>query len=220
MRPVTRGAAPPGTTTYEEMRPTLLARLGRYCSYCEFPVQHGPHAEHIIPKDLYEAHRDDWCNLLVACSYCNGHKGKTRPAPHAVDEYLWPTRDNTARAFHYRDVIPQVDSTLARPHQALAARTRGLVQLGLPDDERARRRAAAHQLAQRYLHRLPTSPDRTLAEDAVVDLAVASGFFSVWMEVFAAHPAIRRRLIDAFPGTAQDCYDAHALPQPRPGGRV
>ncbi len=85
MRPVERGDAPPGATTFDEMRPTLLDRLGRYCSYCEYPVKHAPHGEHIIPKDKFPAWEHRWDNLAVACSWCNGHKGKDRPAPDRVD---------------------------------------------------------------------------------------------------------------------------------------
>jgi hypothetical protein len=63
MRPVTRGDAPQGAKTYEEMRPTLIdERLGRHCSYCEFPVKHVPHAEYVIPKDRFPAWRDRWDN--------------------------------------------------------------------------------------------------------------------------------------------------------------
>ena len=55
--------------------------------------------------------------------------------------------------------------------------------------------------------------------EALVRLALATGFFSVWMEVFRDNPAIRNRLIDAFPGTRDSgCFDLQSsdLVQPAP----
>lgn len=63
-------------------------------------------------------------------------------------------------------------------------------------------------------------------EDAVIgeiitnELAPATGFFSVWMTVFSQHPEMRRGFINAFPGTAPDCFDADGAALARPNGRV
>ena len=221
MRPVTRGDAPPGATTYEEMRPALFDHLGRYCSYCEYPVKHVPHAEHVIPKARFPEWRDRWENLLVSCTYCNGHKGDARPEPAHVDDYLWPTRDNTARAFTYADIVPQIAAGLTRPVRDKAAMLRGMVRLGLPDDERANARAETFVLAQSFFSRMGSAPDAALLRETIIALALARGFFSIWMEVFATEALMRRALIDAFAGTAKDCFHpASTLPVPRPGGHV
>lgn len=53
-----------------------------------------------------------------------------------------------------------------------------------------------------------------------VELAVATGFWSIWMTVFEDDPEVRARLIRAFPGTAADCFDAATRPTRRPGGAV
>jgi hypothetical protein len=52
----------------------------------------------------------------------------------------------------------------------------------------------------------------------IANLALAHGFFSVWMTVFADDAAMRRALIEAFPGTATSCFDAEtcSLVSPRP----
>ena len=47
-----------------------------------------------------------------------------------------------------------------------------------------------------------------------------TGFFSVWMAVFADDREIRLGLIARMAGTAADCFDASGLPVPRPGGRI
>jgi len=203
------------------MRPTLLERVGRYCSYCEYPVRHVPHAEHVVPKDRFPEWRDRWDNLAVGCTYCNGHKGHELPRPEHLDDYLWPTRDNTARAFTYANVVPEVADGLSPLVRHQAAHLRGLVQLGIQEDERDKARAETFILAQRYFSQMRGAEDPVLLREAIVDLALAKGFFSVWMEVFASDQDMRRRLIDAFPGTAQDCFDrATSQPVARPGGRL
>ena len=40
------------------------------------------------------------------------------------------------------------------------------------------------------------------------------------MTVFAKDPDMRQRLIDAFPGTSNDCFDDQCNPIPRPGGAL
>jgi hypothetical protein len=217
--PVERGDAPVGPTTYEEMSPTLFDRLGKYCSYCEFPVVHVPHAEHIVPKKRFTAHRNLWTNLLVACSYCNAKKGHQRPPPEDVDAYLWPTRDNTSRAFEYPSGVPRVAAGVMEPARTMAAKLRGLVQLAVTSDARWKERAAVFAQAEGYRAKLTSAPDPTLLREALVDLAVAKGFFSVWMEVFAGDVPLRRALIKAFTGTASSCFSASTSPIERPGGR-
>lgn len=219
MRPVQRGAEPSGAKTYEAMRPTLVARLGCYCSYCELPVSHVPHAEHIVPKDRFPAWRDRWDNLLVSCTWCNSYKGDERPPPEKVDEYLWPTRDNTARAFSYASIIPRVSDMLEEPLRSRAARLRGLVRLAVTGDTRGKARAEAYNLAKRYASKLSSAKDPELLRESIVDIAVATGFFSVWMEVFSGDLVIRRGLIASFVGTARDCFEpATTAPVMRPGG--
>lgn len=221
MRPVDRGAPPANATTYEAMSSTLFARLGRYCSYCEFPLEHVPHAEHIVPKDRFPPYRDRWDNLLVACTWCNSHKGKVLPRPQDLADYLWPTIDNTARAFRYTNVIPVLDDSLPPAMRPKAARLQGCVELSISDDQRATKRAEVFVLAQRYRASLPNSPDPSLVREAIVDLAVATGFFSVWMEVFGGDTVMRQRFIDAFKGTATVCFDPRTtLPIQRAGGQV
>jgi hypothetical protein len=55
---------------------------------------------------------------------------------------------------------------------------------------------------------------------SIVEMARGWGFFSVWMTVFEDDPDLRLRLIDAFKGTASDCFDVVGTCIHRPGGRV
>lgn len=221
MRPVERGSAPAGLATYEEMSSPLLKRLGRYCSYCEYSVPHAPHVEHIVPKKAYPSWRNRWDNLLVSCTYCNSRKGSKKPTPADIDNYLWPTRDNTTRAFLYTNIVPEVNASLTPPLQNQAALLRGLVKLGALDDDRAKTRAEVFVRAQYYFSKMSHAPDVALLRETIVDLAVATGFFSIWIEVFATDVDTRRALIKAFLGTAQDCFDpVTTAPVARPGGRL
>ena len=67
---------------------------------------------------------------------------------------------------------------------------------------------------------LQTSPTDALRR-AIVRAARGHGFFSVWIAVFAGDSTMRRLLIEAFPGTAADCFDAQTgTVTPRPGNRL
>jgi hypothetical protein len=80
-------------------------------------------------------------------------------------------------------------------------------------------RNTAWQKAQRALERWQRCPSIDM-EEAILDQATDSGFFSVWMEVFQNVPTIRQKLIAAFPNTAQDCFDPQTLPIKRPNGKL
>jgi hypothetical protein len=71
------------------------------------------------------------------------------------------------------------------------------------------------QECKRELHAKPSDSIRAVIAKA----AIGHGFFSVWMTVFEDHPAVRKKLIQAFSGTAADCFDPKTtLPaSPRPG---
>ena len=76
MRPVDKGEAPDKAfKKYPEAEPYLEERLGAYCSYCEFPIQHVPEVEHKEAKGAGGAVLD-WENLLLSCKYCNTRKSK------------------------------------------------------------------------------------------------------------------------------------------------
>ncbi len=68
--------------------PTVRDKLWRMqktkCCYCERHIPRtgaGAHVEHFRPKERPEfaGQRNDWNNLLLACSDCNGNKGETFP---------------------------------------------------------------------------------------------------------------------------------------------
>lgn len=56
--------------------------------------------------------------------------------------------------------------------------------------------------------------------ETIVEVAVARGFFSVWMGVFVSDLPMLKLLIEGFRGTSSDCYDSNCLLVPRPNGNL
>ena len=236
MRPVTRGSIPliNGTPQvfeqYRQARNPLIARIGDYCSYCEMPCHEGPDVEHVRPKSGKAGHPDlelVWENFLLGCCYCNSIKGD-----QAVDvsQFYWPDRDNTFRPFRYeRDSVPQLALGLPRKNQLRAQRTLKLTGLdrepGHPNlshrDTRWIKRREAWGKARRARDRLKKISNQSMREQ-IVETATSTGFFSVWMTVFADEADMRKRFLKAFQGTSGlgECFDSNANPIPRPGGAI
>ena len=57
-------------------------------------------------------------------------------------------------------------------------------------------------------------------EDDIISRAKDKGHWSVWFTVFTGIDAVLLRLITAFPGTSEDCFDAnnHYAPIERNAG--
>jgi uncharacterized protein (TIGR02646 family) len=227
MRPVRRAASPFPTDldNYEDAKPSLVARLGRYCSYCERPIHTVLAVEHIQPKDL-EAYRNligRWENFLLACVNCNSCK-KTKDI--VLANVLLPDRDNTFAAFSYSadgSVIPAPDLGLGIKGKASKVlEVTGLdKKICMTQDEngkqvaldRVSQRMEAWAIAEVGRTDVLADPTNLAMRRFLIKLATATGFFSIWMTVFAAEPDIRNCLIDAFPGTRESgCFDETTQP--------
>lgn len=220
MRPVKKGLPHLYVcgTDYELARDGLLARLGKFCSYCERRLATGWAVEHIQPKDitLYPLLEKEWTNFLLACANCNSCKLCKDPG---LDNWLIPDRDNTFRALNYlKDGIVEAAPGPSFAHAELTISTLNLNKK-IPDvfDEedvllaldRRTQRMDAWLLAQRWRSkwdRLPSMDN----EDAINDLAVATGMFSIWLAAFHGVPTIWQRIITSFPGTEVACFDIPA----------
>lgn len=58
------------------------------------------------------------------------------------------------------------------------------------------------------------------AKTLIISTAMGYGFLSVWLTVFDAYPAVKLALIDAFPGTAKNCFDDIGKAVNRPGWTI
>ena len=220
MRPINRGQDPTlgehavVFRCYQDARPHLIGRLGEYCSYCEMHLDAALATEHVRPKSVDVESELEWGNLLLGCVNCNSTKGSRQVV---VEDYYWPDRHNTARA------IEQVAGGYIRPRASLSgeqrARAESTIRLtGLdkvPDekwgsDRRWINRYEAWDQAETFRRFLADSDTAALRE-AIKALAVAKGFFSVWMTVFRDDADMCERFIEAFNGTDSKCFDQNTF---------
>ncbi len=185
---------------YNKAKADLLERLGRYCSYCE---RRGDlHIDHVVPKSHRPDLEEKWTNMLLGCSNCNGTKSDNNRSRQG---YLWPDKDNTEAAFSYLpDGIVRVRNNLPGPIQRKAQRLFDLVGLGKSrtKDPRAKDlRRRDRREAWRTAEIARQNAKNGASVDMVITLAKATGFFSVWMAVFANEPQICSLLRNSFPGT-------------------
>jgi uncharacterized protein (TIGR02646 family) len=229
MRPVSKGAAPRAYAFYGEAIADLEAAIGDFCSYCERQIETHLAIEHVQPKSRRKSLLNDWSNFLLGCVNCNSSKGKRSVT---LDNFLWPDRDNTMRAFVYnRDGLVRVYGRLRQPNRQRAEATITLVGLdkvpGHPvrgrrptqADHRWRRRQEAFDLAERERDRLALQ-DTPVVRDLIADVAHGRGMFSIWMQVFAGDSDMRRRLRQRFIGTDAGSFDANEVLRRRMGGLV
>jgi len=237
MRPVTRGPVPQKRdgrdkqfTDYAQARGALIERLGEYCSYCEMQLDASLAVEHVRPKQppgadhVIAARALDWSNFLLACTNCNSTKGNDEVQ---LDDYLWPDRDNTYRGFKYGEGgVVSVSNQLDVDNKIKAAALIRLVGLdktpsvaSKASDRRWMNRREAWDMAQRAKERLARNDTEDFREQ-IVETAQPKGFWSAWMTVFQDDVDMLSRLINAFPGTCDTCFDAtnDYAPTVRQGG--
>ncbi|MGK0269578.1 MAG: hypothetical protein ACI88H_000210 [Cocleimonas sp.] len=253
MRPVRKGSSPidgdgdgdgdGDFNQYEDAKPELVSRLGLYCSYCERKIPTLLAVEHIEPKagDFGQSHLEKrWSNFLLACTNCNSCKGSKEVN---FKRLLFPDRDNSYYSYLYRqDGTIALNPALSVRQQVMARNTLRLVGLDKPlqiykdsNDEqvaldRSAQRMQAWANAQSAEEAIQQQPHNRLLKDMAVKLAVAEGFFSIWMSIFSTNNNMKKLLIKAFKGTEDSgCFDMATgnsiTPAPNPdnlahGGKV
>lgn len=219
MRPVRKGLSPVNGNfaKYKDAKPDLVSRLGAYCSYCERPINTMLAVEHIEPKDTNKALEKVWSNFLLACVNCNSCKGST---PVNVQDILLPDRDNTFSAYEYDyDGKISPSSSLNSQQNTLAQNTLELVGLDklcqdcrdsndkLVSFDRCAQRMEAIDIAQKALCNYQSLPQPQMI-NSIVQTALATGYFSIWMKVFDQEPKVKLRFIENFKGTGDSgCFN-------------
>ena len=236
MRPVIRGPWPKDENgdkvrykDYANARRELISRIGECCSYCEMHLDSALAIEHVQPKKpegatLPIVSRElDWNNFLLACTNCNSTKGNKDVE---MDEYFWPDRDNTFRAFHYAEGgVIEPAGFLSDDQKQMAESTIALTGLDKnpnaqnASDRRWNNRRECWDMANRAKERLKRN-DSVDLRDQIAETASAKGFWSVWMTVFENDSDMKKRLINAVPGTAKECWEEDFQPVHRPEGQV
>ena len=236
-----RGAAPQQRdyTDYDDAKPELVSRLGRFCSYCERAIATGLAVEHIQDKSTHKALIGRWTNFLLSCVNCNSCKS-TKQVDFA--KTLLPDRDNSYAAFDYTPdgrIIPSI--RLGQAQRKTAASLLALTGLDRRISETkdtneklialdgVSQRMETWLIAEEAERDVSNAPNNQALKKSVTNHAIATGHFSIWMTVFHHHVDIRKRLIDAFPGTRESgCFDpatAEPVRAPNPdalasGGKV
>lgn len=233
MRPVVRGECPKNRagndvrfSEYAKARRDMIARLGEYCSYCEMHLDSSLAIEHVKPKQPPGASAPlperelAWDNFLLSCTNCNSTKDNTDVV---LDDYLWPDQDNTFRALSYHE--GGIVKSVPGDWQDRADNIIKLVGLNKmldtaeASDRRWLNRKEAWDMATRAKERLARNDYEDMREQ-ILDTVTEKGYWSIWMTVFADDADMRRRFIEAMPGTCNDCFDPAQgyVPVPRPGG--
>lgn len=152
-----------------------------------------------------------------------------------LDVILLPDRDNTFAAFVYSadgKVAPAPG--LSAGLRKMADDTLGLTgldkKISVVHDEngkqvaidRVSQRMEVWAIAEEVRNAVLGNPGNISVRRLAVKLALAEGFFSIWMTIFEADVDMRNRLIDAFNGTRNSgCFDpgtSDPVPPPNPDG--
>ena len=224
MRPVDKGLPPRIYVDASDAQPDLVARLGRFCSYCDRFIAAAVHVEHKQPKHRHPGAALVWTNFLLACPNCNSCKGHPRIR---LKRYLWPDRDNTLRAFEYMPGgIVRASRAVPRCVRRKANRTIQLYGLDKvpggqvpPSDRDFRWQDRREQWDKAQTARLQLGEWDSPRQRNLIVSAATNGMFSVWWTVFAGDVDMRRRLRQAFLGTDTTSFDVTENAIVRPGGQ-
>lgn len=209
---------------YGDARPVLLANLGPYCSYCEQYFSNGTNlqTEHVQPKGYtvngvkpYDHLKTRWDNFLLGCQTCNGKGNKGSKDVVLTDIHL-PHRNNTYLSLQYREAGVVVPNPQLQG-QSLANAQALIDLLGLDKEEsdtdgRCGMRRAAWDKATCYLADYERGEIKL---PRLMDYIKIYGCWSIWFTVFIHHREVRQALVEDFPGTSRQCFDAAYLPIPR-----
>jgi uncharacterized protein (TIGR02646 family) len=211
MRPVNKNLYTQNKTTYSpygKAKDDLFSAIGNFCSYCEREGFHSAlDVEHIKDKYTYPSEELSWDNFLLSCKNCNSCKSTKE-----ITNVLLPDRDNTFEVFVYLEsgfiqCHPALTNEVKQKAQALI----DLVRLDrIPgrkgyngNDKLWQERKAKWELAQRYLKKYQLN-DCDI--ETIKDLALESGFWSIWMRAFENFPEVQKELINSFKGTRKEFF--------------
>lgn len=201
---------------YQNAKEPLCINFGQYCVYCEAPFcyERGLSIEHILPKDpkLGFSHlMYHWDNFLLGCPTCNdmGNKGNK---VMTSDTCHFPHLNNTYISLQYdKGGVVKANQALCGKSYDKANALLKLVGLdktpetSSPHDKRWNYRMTQWDIAERYKRKYENG---NVNLDCLIDYIKLAGCWSIWFTVFNGHDEVRRRLIEDFPGTATQCFDA------------
>lgn len=193
---------------YGDAKPDLIAAIGGYCSFCE---RHGFSSaldvEHIEHKDKHPDKEKLWDNFLIACKNCNSIKG-TKDIDYS--RIILPHIDNTYFPFQYlesgyikiKDDVKESEKAKALVDLVGLDRRPGHPMYSTKDN-RWQERKKVWELSRKYHNKLTQNKCDI---ETIIDLALKSGFWTIWMFAFNEFPEVQKELILNFKGTRQSCF--------------
>lgn len=213
MRPVDKSRYTANQQEYDPFgsaKDDLIAALGDYCSYCErIGYFSALDVEHVKDKSSFPALKLKWDNFILACKNCNSTKLKK-----SVVGCMLPHIDDTYAVFDYLEgglvvINPELSAADKNKAELLVALVgldrRPGVRNYSTRDRRWQERTKAWNLAERYLKKYQL---QQCDLETLLDLAFATGFWSVWMKVFAEHKEVQVALVTEFNGTRLSCFES------------
>lgn len=213
MRPVDKSTFTTNLTVYNpygNSKPDLIAAIGKYCSYCEREgFSSSLDVEHIEDKGTHQDKEFLWINFLLACKNCNSIKGTTEIN---FSNIILPHIQNTFFPFEYLESgYIKIKATIEEP---LLSKVVALINLvGLDrrpgvinyssKDHRWQERKQIWEISKKYKQKYFIHKCEI---ETIVDLALSSGFWSIWMNAFAEFPEVQRELINSFSGTRNSFF--------------
>lgn len=208
---------------YGDAKPDLIHELGSFCSFCERALSRPAlEVEHIRAKSLAKyAHLiNRWDNFLLGCKNCNPVKGSKDIEvllpylPHE-DNLLCFIEVGNAGTINIKKGLNATDNDRTQAFVDLVGLDRNPAHSKYSTkDDRWEKRLEIYDIAERQLNKYAQNSQNFDLETMLV-LAKQTGFFSVWFTVFEKHIEVRQALVEAFKGTARDCFDANYNPKPR-----
>lgn len=224
MRAVKKGKSPKKYSDYKDAVYDLAGRIGWYCSYCEMPVKNMIEIEHVIPQNNGGA-KLDWNNFLLSCKYCNTVKSNNNKDRTG---YLFPDEDNTSIAYKYSQTkVLEPNNNLSSQINQFAKNTINLCGLDrkpghtklTKSDKRWISRDEAWSIAK-VSYRDYTKHPLEVVLNAIIRTAVASGHYSIWLEIFKNKPEFKAKLDKKIKGTYITIYDKNGNSKKRRGGKI
>jgi hypothetical protein len=240
MRAVNKGSVPinggvPKTVSdYKDWRQDLIDRIGAYCCYCNMPLPDSPQVEHVKPKNPAPGQPAgamvDWDNMLLGCGSCNRIKSNK---PTSTSNHYLPDFHNTHMVFEYvvQSHPQKPDKIACIPIASTATNvntTKAQTTIDLCGLDRIVVNNRATDLRWMYRYRAFVWAnlwkqswdkwDKARASeftDLLITQVKASGFFSIWLNVFADSPLVIKEIVSQIPGNNMQCYDAadfHLIP--------
>lgn len=188
----------------------LLANFGNepnyFCNYCDRNIPGvNLEVEHVQPVKHYPDLEFSWVNFLIACKNCNLAKLDYNLEYQNI---VVPHYQNTFNCFEFNN-----DGTISvPPHMVNNPRIAETIRMlgfdrghGHPDkqpqDDRYDIRRQTLFTARKKLKQYEEGRQDI---DDIVEMAITTGFWAVWMNVFKNHEKVQNALIESFTNTFEN----------------